>query len=81
MWAVFETDVIHIYPLLSNWIKEYLPNLLFFPERSRLHYTIYNVGSEYIVKIRETYALSFYKSQNVLCQSKFFESAQKFQCI
>ena len=54
MWAVFETDVIHIYPLLSNWIKEYLPNLLFFPERSRLHYTIYNVGSEYKVKIRET---------------------------
>ena len=28
-----------------------------------------------------TYALSFYKSQNVLCQSKFFEPAQKFDCI
>ena len=28
-----------------------------------------------------TYALSFYRSQNVLCQSKFFEPAQKFDCI
>ena len=26
-------------------------------------------------------ALSFYRSQNVLCQSKFFESAKKFDCI
>ena len=24
---------------------------------------------------------SFYRSQNVLCRSKFFESAQKFDCI
>ena len=33
---------------------------------------------------RETYALSFYRSQNVLCRSKFFQSAQKFyyiQCL
>ena len=28
-----------------------------------------------------TNALSFYRSQNVLCQSKFFEPAQKFYCI
>ena len=28
-----------------------------------------------------TYALSFYRSQNILCQSKFFEPAQKFDCI
>ena len=28
-----------------------------------------------------TYALSFYRSQNVLCWSKFFEPAQKFDCI
>ena len=28
-----------------------------------------------------TYALSFYKSQNVLCLSKLFEQAQKFECI
>ena len=27
------------------------------------------------------YALSFYRSQNVLCRSKFFEPAQKFGCI
>ena len=27
------------------------------------------------------YALSFYKSQNVLCRSKFFEPDQKFNCI
>ena len=26
-------------------------------------------------------ALSFYRSQNVLCQSKFFESAQNFDCL
>ena len=26
-------------------------------------------------------ALSFYRSQNVLCQSNFFEPAQKFECI
>ena len=26
-------------------------------------------------------ALSFYRSQNVLCRSKFFEPAQKFDCI
>ena len=30
---------------------------------------------------KQTYALSFYRSQNVLCQSKFFESAQNFECI
>ena len=29
----------------------------------------------------EGYALSFYRSQNVLCRAKFFESAQKFDCI
>ena len=28
-----------------------------------------------------SYALSFYRSQNVLCRSKFFEPAQKFDCI
>ena len=28
-----------------------------------------------------TNALSFYRSQNVLCRSKFFEPAQKFDCI
>ena len=28
-----------------------------------------------------TNALSFYRSQNVLCRSKFFELAQKFDCI
>ena len=28
-----------------------------------------------------TYASSFYKSQNVLCRCKFFEPAQKFDCI
>ena len=28
-----------------------------------------------------TYALSFYKFQNVLYQSKFFEAAQNFGCI
>ena len=27
------------------------------------------------------YALSFYRSQNVLCWSKCFKSAQKFDCI
>ena len=27
------------------------------------------------------HALSFYRSQNVLCRSKFFEPAQKFECI
>ena len=27
------------------------------------------------------YALSFYRSQNVLCQSKFFEPAQKIDCV
>ena len=27
------------------------------------------------------YALSFYRFQNVLCRSKFFEPAQKFDCI
>ena len=26
-------------------------------------------------------ALSFYRSQNVLCQSKYFEPGQKFDCI
>ena len=29
----------------------------------------------------DTYALSFYRSQNVLCRSKFLEPAQKFDCI
>ena len=29
---------------------------------------------------RKTNALSFYRSQTVLCRSKFFESAQKFDC-
>ena len=29
----------------------------------------------------KTYALSFYKSQKVLCRSKFFEPAQTFDCI
>ena len=28
-----------------------------------------------------TYALSFYRSQNALCRSKFFEPAQKFECF
>ena len=28
-----------------------------------------------------TYALSYYRSQNVLCRSKFFEPAQNFDCI
>ena len=28
-----------------------------------------------------SYAVSFYRSQNVLCRSKFFEPAQKFDCI
>ena len=28
-----------------------------------------------------TIALSFYRSQNVLCRSKIFEPAQKFECI
>ena len=36
------------------------------------------VFDQFLVKV---YALSFYRSQNVLCQSKFFESAQKFDCI
>jgi hypothetical protein len=33
--------------------------------------------------IRSKYnnALSFYRSQNVLCRSKFFEPVQKFDCI
>ena len=31
--------------------------------------------------IFELYALSFYRSQNVLCRPKFFEPAQKFDCI
>ena len=30
---------------------------------------------------RGTNALSFYRSQKFLCQSKFFEPAQKFDCI
>ena len=29
----------------------------------------------------QTYALSFYRSQNVLCRSKFFEPVLKFDCI
>ena len=28
-----------------------------------------------------TYASSFYRSQNVLCRSKFFESISKFDCF
>ena len=31
-------------------------------------------------KIQQTNALSFYRSQNVLCQSKSFKPAQKFDC-
>ena len=31
--------------------------------------------------IRSTNAFSFYRFQNVLCRSKFFEPAQKFDCI
>ena len=33
------------------------------------------------LNFNKTNALSFYRSQNVLYQSKFFESAQKFDCI
>ena len=29
----------------------------------------------------KSYALSFYRSQNILCRSKFFVPAQKFDCI
>ena len=31
--------------------------------------------------VQLTYALSFYRFQNVLCRFKFFEPAQKFDCI
>ena len=31
--------------------------------------------------IKLTNALSFYRSQNVLCLSKYFKPAQKFDCI
>ena len=31
--------------------------------------------------LQVTNALSFYRSQNVLCRSKLFEPAQKFNCI
>ena len=31
--------------------------------------------------LQSIYALSFYRSQNVLCRSKFFEPAQKFDYI
>ena len=34
-----------------------------------------------IVPCPSTYALSFYRSQNFLCRSKFFEPAQNFDCI
>ena len=33
------------------------------------------------LKKGQSNALSFYRSQNVLCRSKFFEPAQKFDCI
>ena len=32
------------------------------------------------IAIGKNYAVSFYKSQNVLCGSKFFEPVQKFYC-
>ena len=33
------------------------------------------------VIVLQSNALSFYRSQNVLCRSKFFEPAQNFDCI
>ena len=35
----------------------------------------------YSNKDQSIYASSFYRSQNVLCRSKFFQPAQKFDCI
>ena len=32
-------------------------------------------------RLQKSYVLLFYRSQNVLCWSKFFEPAQKFACI
>ena len=40
------------------------------------------MASHFFEKIKQqNYALFFYRSQNFLCQSKFFEPAQKFDCI
>ena len=38
-------------------------------------------GKVALMNLFYTYALSIYRSQNVLCGSKFFEPAQKFDCI
>ena len=40
---------------------------------------VFHFGKTYIMDL--SYALSFYRSQNVLCWSNFFEPAQKFDCI
>ena len=39
------------------------------------------VAHQILSPISNSDALSFYRSQNVLCQSKCFEPAQKFDCI
>ena len=41
----------------------------------------YQVGDRVEDSRVQTYALSFYRSQNVLCRSKCFEPVQKFDCI
>jgi hypothetical protein len=40
---------------------------------------VFHFGKTYIMDL--SYALPFYRSQNVLCWSNFFEPAQKFDCI
>ena len=61
-----------------------------FRSKQTMKYDFYQVDSNLIAHVYSiyiyirtviSYALSFYRSQNVLCRSKFFEPVQKFDCI
>ena len=55
------------------------PNFFGHPFRSLAGMELYRpVCFFFIFSILKTYALSFYRTQNVLCRSKFFVSDQKF---
>ena len=70
LFALFLKKSIHFgkRSLISPNFHSRPPNSIFYKSR--------NLQLEF-----DTYALSFYRSQNVLWRSKFFEPAQKFDCI
>jgi hypothetical protein len=84
---ILATDCFHIMFVYNSKQADFVFTLLF---KIPMHWMIFHPGNplkqeEYVFfQVRgrsQTTALSFYRSQNVLCRFKVFEPAQKFDCI